>query len=81
MEEANASTFKAKCLGLLDEVAESGKSYLIYKRGKPVARLVPTSQPEGGYSQQRLAGTVIIVGDVLEPAVAFDAWEAERGVH
>lgn len=79
MEKVNASDFKAKCLGLLDEVAERGKSYLIYKRGKPVARLTPTLQPEGGYPQHRLAGTVTVLGDLLEPVLEPESWDAERG--
>ncbi|MQA15766.1 MAG: type II toxin-antitoxin system prevent-host-death family antitoxin [Pseudonocardiaceae bacterium] len=36
-----ASTFKARILGLLDEVARSRTTVLITKHGKPVARLVP----------------------------------------
>ena len=36
-----ASTFKARCLALLDDVAETRRSVLVTKRGRPVARLVP----------------------------------------
>lgn len=36
-----ASEFKAKCLELIDEVAESGEEIVITKRGRPVSRLVP----------------------------------------
>lgn len=36
-----ASTFKARCLALLDEVAATGSSVLVTKRGRPLARLVP----------------------------------------
>ena len=36
-----ATEFKAKCLKLLDEVAESGEEIVITKNGKPVARLLP----------------------------------------
>jgi prevent-host-death family protein len=36
-----ASTFKARCLALLDEVARSRTSVVVTKYGKPVARLVP----------------------------------------
>ena len=34
-----ASEFKAKCLKLMDEVAESGEEIIITKNGKPVAKL------------------------------------------
>ena len=35
-----ASEFKAACLKLIDEVAESGKEIIITKNGRPVARLL-----------------------------------------
>lgn len=34
-----ASEFKAKCLKIMDEVAETGERVVITKRGKPVAEL------------------------------------------
>lgn len=40
-----ASTFKARCLALLDEVASTGNSVLVTKRGRPLARLVPIDDP------------------------------------
>ena len=36
-----ASEFKAKCLKLMDEVADSGEEIIITKRGRPVAKLTP----------------------------------------
>jgi len=36
-----STEFKAKCLSILDEVAETGEPVTILKRGKPVAQLVP----------------------------------------
>ena len=36
-----ASEFKAKCLRLLDEVAEHGNNLIITKRGRPIARVAP----------------------------------------
>jgi len=41
LREITASQFKARCLRLLDEVAESGESLVITKHGRPVARVVP----------------------------------------
>ena len=35
-----ASEFKAKCLKLMDEVAENGEEIVITKNGNPTARLV-----------------------------------------
>lgn len=42
-----AGEFKARCLALIDEVAETGRSLVITKRGKPVARVVPVETPPG----------------------------------
>lgn len=47
MDEITATQFKARCLSLLDDVAESGAELLVTKRGRPVARVVPVAG-EGG---------------------------------
>ena len=36
-----ATEFRAKCLRLMDEVAETGREIVTTKRGRPVARLAP----------------------------------------
>ena len=36
----NAAAFKAKCLALIDEVAESGEPIIITKRGKDKVQLI-----------------------------------------
>ena len=41
----SASEFEAKCLALLDEVAEKRETLGVTKRGKPVARVVPAEDP------------------------------------
>jgi prevent-host-death family protein len=40
-----ATEFKARCLELMDRVAEGRDTYVITKRGKPVAKLVPADPP------------------------------------
>jgi prevent-host-death family protein len=42
----SATQFKARCLALLDEVAETGASLVVTKRGQPVARVEPLAPPE-----------------------------------
>lgn len=67
-----ASRFKAQCLSLLDEVAESGEEIIVTKRGKPVARLVPLSPPES------LKGSVTyLVSDEEFIAPLYEDWEPE----
>jgi prevent-host-death family protein len=52
MRSIAASEFKAKCLALLDEVAETKEELVVTKRGKAVARVVPAEAPRS------LIGTV-----------------------
>ncbi len=46
LREITATQFKARCLRLLDEVAESGETLVVTKHGKPVAHVVPPPQVE-----------------------------------
>ena len=48
----SATEFRAKCLGLIDEVAETGREIVITKRGRAVARLVPLRHRLGVQSGQ-----------------------------
>lgn len=41
MTKVSASQFKARCLALLDEVAEGGGELVVTKHGRPVAKVVP----------------------------------------
>ena len=77
MKEVNAAEFKAKCLAILDEVAEQGESVMILKRGKPVAQLIPPSPCAHQFPQQELMGSVSILGDVVSPTLPAEEWEAE----
>lgn len=45
-KEITASQFKARCLRLLDEVAETGETLVVTKHGRPVARVVPPLGPD-----------------------------------
>jgi prevent-host-death family protein len=72
-ETMGAAVFKAKCLALLDEVAETGKEVVITKRGKKVARLVRVEdKPEKVWG--RLKGTGEIRGDIFSTG---EKWEAD----
>jgi prevent-host-death family protein len=46
LKEITATQFKAKCLRLLDQVAETGETLVITKHGRPVARLEPPPRPD-----------------------------------
>jgi prevent-host-death family protein len=45
MRSIAAAEFKAKCLALLDEVAETKEELVVTKRGKAVAKVVPAEEP------------------------------------
>ena len=79
MRTMTATEFKAKCLAVLDDVRSSGETVTILKRGKPVAQLVPPAPVSSGYPQEELRGSVVFHGDVVEPALPAEAWDAERG--
>ena len=72
MRSVAASEFKAKCLALLDEVAENGETLVVTKRGKPVAHVVPAEEPRS------LIGTVkYLVSDdeLIKPL--YEDWEPD----
>ncbi|OIR00447.1 hypothetisches protein [mine drainage metagenome] len=60
-----AGDFKAKCLKLLDEVAEHREPLVITKRGKPVAKLVP--MPPDTRLFGALAGSVLAETEIVGP--------------
>jgi prevent-host-death family protein len=69
-KEISATQFKARCLRLLDEVAESGETLVVTKRGRPVVRVEPSAP------RQDLRGSVkLLVGpdEFVEPIdIAWD---------
>ncbi len=71
--QISATEFKARCLELMDNVAERRISYVVTKRGVPVAELVPTgagsASPIG-----HMRGMVAETGDVIGPD--HEAWAA-----
>ena len=72
-ENIAAGEFKARCLGLLDEVQRQHKEIVITKRGKPVAKLVPVNdRPESFIGS--IKGTMEIVGDIISPI--GEKWDA-----
>lgn len=73
MRTIPAGLFKAQCLKLLDDVAETGETIVVTKRGKPVARVEPVAEPPS------LAGSVIYLVDDDELLFSTgETWDAER---
>ena len=73
--EVSATQFKAKCLRLMDEVAQSGEPLVVTKHGKPIVTVTatqPTPRPLFGAD----AGSIEISGDIVQPIPA--EWDAAR---
>ena len=67
-----AGQFKAKVLALLDEVAATGETVVITKRGRPVAMLSPVEAVDPFAS---LRGSIVREVDIVSPLDL--EWEAE----
>lgn len=74
MAKVPATEFKAKCLEIMDRVAERRETYVITKRGKPVAKLVPVARAEEEPLFGRLRGIAEEVGDIVKPAASPGHW-------
>lgn len=73
MRTIPAGRFKAECLRLLDEVAETGETIVVTKRGRPVARVEPVEEPPS------LVGSVIYLVDDDELLFSTgEIWDTER---
>ena len=79
MKEIAISEFKAKCLGILEEVRKTRKPIRVTRFGKPVAEVIPPSPVE---VKKRRLGTMVgtgkILGDIVGPTGSWDDWEASR---
>ena len=73
MKTIKASEFKAKCLGIMDEVANTGQEFVISKNGQPMVRLVPyRNKPSSLFGIDK--NKIEILGDIIEPLDV--EWEA-----
>ena len=74
--EIKAAEFKAKCLELMDRVAEGHEEIVITKRGKPIAKLVPVEDKPWAPLFGSMRGTAETLGDVIAPIDV--KWEADE---
>ena len=70
----SATEFRAKCLGLMDEVAATGREIVITKRGRSVAQLRPI-RPVRKSLFGRDRDIIKIHGDITAPIDV--EWDAE----
>lgn len=75
MRTIKASEFKAKCLQIMDEVAETGEPVVITKNGVPITELIPARRmPKTLFGSMK--GSFKITGDVISPGER--QWDALR---
>ncbi len=68
MKQTRASTFKARCLAVMDDVQSSDEPVIVTKRGAPVVKVVPVQAMDGelfGF----MAGKFKVIGDIESPLV------------
>lgn len=79
MKEVAISVFKAKCLGILEEVRKTRRPVRVTRFGKPVAEVIPPSP--GKLQESRLGcmvGTGRVVGDIVGSISPESEWDAAR---
>ncbi len=77
MKQMRASTFKARCLSVMNDIQATGEPVIITKRGKPVVKVVPVESEKDdifGF----MAGKFTIVGDIESPVVPLKQWKITR---
>ncbi|HVA81329.1 MAG TPA: type II toxin-antitoxin system prevent-host-death family antitoxin [Candidatus Binataceae bacterium] len=73
----SVSKFKATCLAVIDRVHKTGKPMVITKFGKPVAQISPLAEKSDAKRWLgSMAGTGRIIGDIIEPAVPIEDYDA-----
>ncbi len=79
MKEVAISEFKAKCLGMLEEVRKTRRPIRVTRFGKAVAEVIPPA-PESRRKNWLgcMEGTIEIVGDIVGPTGSLEDWEAWR---
>lgn len=78
MKTISVSEFKAKCLGLIEQVDKTRQPLRITRHGRPIAELVPASPDRKRKFLGDMAGTVEILGDIVSPVIDLDEIEAYR---
>lgn len=78
MHDISISEFKAKCLGLIEEVHKTRQPLRITRHGRPVAEVIPAGPDRKRKFLGDMKGTVEILGDIVSPVIDLDDFEAYR---
>jgi prevent-host-death family protein len=78
MQDVPISKFKAKCLGLIEQVHKTRQPLRITRHGQPVAEVIPAGPDRKRKFVGGMVGTGKIVGDIVSPVIDLDEIEAYR---
>ena len=78
MQDVSISEFKAKCLGLIEQVHKTRQPLRITRHGRPVAEVSPAGPDRKRKFLGDMVGTAQIVGDIVSPIIDLDEIEAYR---
>ena len=78
MRDIPISKFKAKCLGLIEQVHKTRQPLRITRHGIPVAEVIPTGPDRKRKFVGDMVGTAEIVGDIVSPIIDLEDIEAYR---
>ena len=72
MRSIAAGKFKDQCLKLLDQVRERRQVIVVTKRGRPIAKLVPFTEPD---DRNSLEGSIL--AESGDPYSTEESWDAD----
>jgi prevent-host-death family protein len=78
MGDISISEFKAKCLGLIEQVHKTRQPLRITRHGRPVVEVVPAGPDRTRKFIGDMVGTAKIVGDIVSPVIDMEDIEAYR---
>jgi hypothetical protein len=79
MDTIAVSKFKATCLAALERVRRTGRPLRVTRFGKPLADVVPPAVVAASRTWLgAMQGRGRVVGDLVEPIVPRDHWNAAR---
>ena len=76
MDDISISEFKAKCLGLIEQVHKTRQPLRITRHGRPVAEVIPAGPDRKRKFLGDMLGTVEIIGDIVSPVIDLKDIEA-----
>lgn len=78
MDDISISEFKAKCLGLIEQVHKTRQPLRITKHGRVLAEVIPAGPDRARKFLGDMVGTAKIVGDIESPVIDLNDFEAYR---